>query len=358
MAWACRLRAEVLDAQDRSGVEEAYRDWLSFSESLATQFPANVVYQIDLARCQSGLGGLMAKGKRDDEAEQMFRNALAVLEPKEPSGWTLERRRLKAMVLSNQGEFRRASQRPGAEASLRESIKIAQELASRRPVTRDDLQFLAIAQNNLAEILDVQSDLEAAIKLFGESIGALERLAAEVPTAIDTQSYLGYVAEQQGKLLAKTNRPAEAKLALDKAVSHQKQAVNLSGGRAPAYREMLAGHLRLLADTCLVLGAYDDAMRAVVDLPKYVPQQGQGYFDAAKILARCVNQVENDDNLTPARRDEISRKYLGRTVVMLREALDSDPKLSESMKADPGLKGLFDRPEVKELRVLFFPSVF
>jgi tetratricopeptide (TPR) repeat protein len=291
----------------------------------------------------------MAKGKRDDEAEQMYRNALAVLEPKEPSGWTLERRRLKAMVLSNQGEFRRASQRPGAEASLRESIKIAQELASRRPVTRDDLQFLAIAQNNLAEILDVQSDLEAAIKLFGESIGALERLAAEVPTAIDTQSYLGYVAEQQGKLLAKTNRPAEARLALEKAVSHQKQAVNLSGGRSPTYREMLADHLRLQADVCLVLGAYDDAMHAAVDLPKYAPQQGHGYFDAARILARCVSQAQSDRNLTPDRRDEIARKYLGRTVVMLREAIDANPRLAEPMKTDPIFKGLRERPEFQSM---------
>ena len=349
MAWACRLRAEALEALDRPGVEEAYRDWLSISESLATQFPANVLYQIDLARCQSGLGGLMAKGKRDDEAEQMYRNALAVLEPKEPSGWTLDRRREKARVLSNQGEFRRAARRPGAEASLRESITIAQELASRKPAARNDRQFLAIAQNNLAEALAGQNQMKDAEKLFTESLSGLERLGTEVPTAIDTQSYLGYVAEQQGNLLAKINRPAEAKLALEKAVSHQKQAVNLSGGQLPTYREMLAGHLRLQADVCLVLGAYDDAMYAAVDLPKYTSQQGQGYFDAARILARCVSQAQSDRNLTPDRRDEIARRYLGRTVVMLREAIDANSKLAEPMKTDPLFKGLRERPEFQTM---------
>ena len=310
MAWACRLRAEALDAQDRPGVEEAYREWLSISESLATQFPANVLYQLDLARCQSRLGGLMAKVKRDDEAEQMYRNALAVLEPKEPSGWTLDRRREKAMVLSNQGEFRRATRRPGSEDSLRESITIAQELASRKPSARDDRQFLAIAQNNLAEALVGQNQMKDAEKLFTRiSERVRSGWGLEVPTAIDTQNYLGYVAEQQGKLLAKTNRPAEAKLAFEKAVTHQKQAVSLSDGRSSASREMLAGHLRLLADVCLVLGAYDDAMHAAVDLPKYSPQQGQGYFDAARILARCVSQAQSDRKLTPDRREEIARKF-------------------------------------------------
>ena len=102
---------------------------------------------------------------------------------------------------------------------------------------------------------------------------------------------------------------------------------------------MLAGHLRLLADVCLVLRAYDDAMHAAVDLPKYAPQQGQGYFDAARILARCVSQAQSDRNLTPARRDDISRKYLGRTVVMLREAIDANSKLAEPMKTDPSFQG-------------------
>ena len=237
----------------------------------------------------------------------------------------------------------------GSEDSLRESITIAQELASRKPAARDDRQFLAIAQNNLAEALEGQNQVKDAEKLFTESLSGLERLGTEVPTAIDTQNYLGYVAEQQGKLLARTNRPAEAKLAFEKAVSHQKQAVSLSDGRSSAYREMLAGHLRLLADVCLVLGAYDDAMHAAVDLPKYAPQQGQGYFDAARILARCVSQAQSDRNLTPARRDEIARKYLGRTVVMLREAIDANSKLAEPMKTDPIFKGLRERPEFQSM---------
>jgi tetratricopeptide (TPR) repeat protein len=253
------------------------------------------------------------------------------------------------MVLSNQGEFRRASHRPGSEASLRESITIAQELAARQPAARDDRQFLAIAQNNLAEVLEGQNKVKDAEMLFTESLSGLERLGTEVPTAIDTQNYLGYVAEQQGKLLAKTHRPEEAKLAFEKAVTHQKRAVSLSDGRSTSCREMLAGHLRLLAEVCSVLGAYDDAVRAAVDLPKYAPQQGQGFLDAARILARCVSQAQSDRNLTPARRDEIAQRCLGRTIVMLREAIDANAKLAEPMKTDPIFKELRERPEFQSM---------
>jgi hypothetical protein len=112
---------------------------------------------------------------------------------------------------------------------------------------------------------------------------------------------------------------------------------------------MQAGHLGVLADVCLVLGAYDDAMRAAVDLPKYATQPGQGYFDAARILARCITQAQSDGKLAPTHRDEIARKSLGRTVVLLREAIDADSKLAGPIKTDPIFKGLLERPEFRNM---------
>ena len=96
------------------------------------------------------------------------------------------------------------------------------------------------------------------------------------------------------------------KLAFEKAVTHQKRALSLSDGKSSAYGELLP-YLRLLADVCLVLGDYDDALHAAVDLPKYAPQQGQGYFNAARILAQCVSQAQSDPTMV-ARRDEIAQK--------------------------------------------------
>ena len=46
-----------------------------------------------------------------------------------------------------------------------------------------------------------------------------------------------------------------------------------------------------------------------------------------------------------ADRDRLTRNYLGRTIVLLREAIDSSPTLADQIKTDPDIKPLESRPE-------------
>ena len=78
-----------------------------------------------------------------------------------------------------------------------------------------------------------------AAGLFTRSIDGFEALASESPKVAETQNYLGYVYEQQGKLLAKTGQGDKAKLALERAITHQRQAIKLTDGKLRAYRTML-----------------------------------------------------------------------------------------------------------------------
>ena len=68
-------------------------------------------------------------------------------------------------------------------------------------------------------------------------------------------------------------------------------------------------------------------------------------FQSAKILARLVAQVSSHPKVVPANRDRLTRNYLGRTIVLLREAIDTDPKLADQMKSDTDIKRLESRPE-------------
>ena len=52
---------------------------------------------------------------------------------------------------------------------------------------------------------------------------------------------------------------------------------------------------------------------------------------------------------SPMQRDSLSRKYLTRTVVLLREAIDSGPELAEQVKADIDIKALESRPQFQTL---------
>ena len=349
LAGDLRNLGRAYEAAGQAAAEASYQESLRISEKLATEFPANVDYQIELGRCLNSLGALMAAANRADQAESCYTRGLAVLSFKDKAARTTESLRQQATVLSNLGELQRASGRPGAEQSLRQSIAISAELAARKPAARADRQTLAIAQNNLAEVLVAAGRVEEAGQVFAKSIAGLDLLGSENPKAVDTQNYLGYVCEQQSRLLAKIGEVEKARRSIEAAVAHQRQAVKLTDGKVPAYRLMLAGHLEVLANTCVKLHAYDDAIRVAIDLPKAAPASEQGYVNAAKLLARCAAMANEDRQLDGPRREEIGRKCAGRIAILLREAIDSNPKLGDRIKSDPELSPIFARPDFQNL---------
>ena len=349
LAGDLRNLGRAYEAAGQGAAEASYQEALEISERLATEFPANIDYQIELGRCLNSLGAQQAAANRADQAESFYTRGLAVLSFKDKAAHTTESLRQQATVLSNLGELQRAAGRPGAEQSLQRSIAISEELAARKPAARVDRQTLAIAQNNLAEVLEAAGRAEEAGQVFAKSIAGLDRLASENPKAVDTQNYLGYVCEQQAKLLAKIGQPEKARPSIEAAVAHQRQAVKLTDGRVGAYRLMLAGHLGVLANICLKLRAYDDAIRAAIDLAKAAPASEQGSLDAAKLLAGCVAVANADRQLDRPRREEIGRKCSGRIAILLREAIDSNPKLGERIKSDPELAPILARPEFQSL---------
>ena len=75
----------------------------------------------------------------------------------------------------------------------------------------------------------------------------------------------------------------------------------------------------------------------------------QACYEAAQVLARVVAHVGANDKLPQAERDNLTRKYLARTVVLLREAIDAGPALADQIKADPDIKALETRPQFQAL---------
>ena len=349
LATDLRNLARAYEAAGQDTAQTSFQESLRISEQLAKEFPANIDYQIELGRCLNSLGANLAAANRVEQAESCYTRGLAVLDFQDKAARTVVTLREQATMLSNLGELRRAAGRAGAEDSLRRSIAISEELAARKPAGRADRQTLAIAQNNLAEVLEAAGRAEDARRLFATSIAGLDQLAGENAKAVDTQNYLGYVCEQQAKLLVKIGQPEKAKASIEAAVAHQRQAIKLTDGRVAAYRLMLAGHLGVLAETCIKLRAYDDAIRAAVDLRKAAPASDQTAFDAAKLMARCSAAAKQDDRLEGSRREEIARKCMGRVAILLREAIDSNPKLGQRIKSDPDLAPILARPELQSL---------
>ncbi len=177
-----------------------------------------------------------------------------------------------------------------------------------------------------------------------------EKLVVEAPKSVDFHSQLGLVQGRKGAVLTESGRLSEAAAVLAKAVGHQDRAVRLSKNRSDT-RTLLGGHMLELAEVNLKRGAYQEAADEAVRVPRAVPESGRGEacLDAARVLARLVGLVGADPKLVPADRDRLIRPYLRRSIVLLHEAIDSNPKLAGRLKDDPALKALESRPEFKTM---------
>lgn len=105
-----------------------------------------------------------------------------------------------------------------------------------------------------------------------------------------------------------------------------------------------------LAEINRKMNLYDEAARLALEVPTAPPaNRAAACYGAAQILARLIAQVAADEKLSQVDRDRLTRKHLSRTVVLLREAIDSSPELAARIKADPDIKALESRPQFQAI---------
>ncbi|MFI5454747.1 MAG: protein kinase [Isosphaerales bacterium] len=338
--------ALALDAANQPGADANFRAANAIYERLVTAYPANVDYRIWQANCLRNQGAVLAEAGRADQAEVLDRKALTLLETMDARLQTPEVLRKQAEVLSNLGILHR----PGAEDAFDRSIAISDKLLAGKMGTSNDRYNLAIAQNNLSELFVELGRLPEAGSHFTEAVANFEKLVAKAPRSMDFQHVFAIILAGQAKWLDRTSKPADARAALTAAVEHQRHAVKLSKN-ASVCALALADHLIDLAEVNRKLGAYEEAARLALEVPKTVPPASgpQACFDAARVLARLVAQAGADGKLHQAERDRLTRIYLTRTVVLLREAIDSNPKLAEQIKADRDIKVVEAHPQFQAI---------
>jgi serine/threonine protein kinase len=338
--------AMAMNALGQPGVDETFRAANAIYERLIAAYPDNVDYRIRQSVCLRNQGDVVANAGRTELAQPIYQKALALLDGTAAKLRTIDWQRKQAEILTNLGTLHGAD----AEDAIRRAIAISQNLVASKPGSTNDRHTLAITQNNLAGLLVERKRLPEAGPFFADSIANLEKLTTSAPKAPELQSHFGIVLAEQGKWLDKSGQPALAKGALALAVDRQREAVRLSKNAA-AYRAVLASHLIDLAEVNRKLGAFDEAGRLALEVPKTVSTSSrpQACFDAAQVLARLLTQIAADTRLLAAERDSLTRKYPTRTVVLLREVIDSGPALADSVKADPDVKALESHSQFRML---------
>ena len=115
-------------------------------------------------------------------------------------------------------------------------------------------------------------------------------------------------------------KPAQARPLLEDAVKRQQAALKLNSGNA-VYKQRLASHHLLLAQTLLDVKDYVQAASVVAELVKSAPSTWSDQQRAAACLARCAGLAEKDKNLSSADREKLVNDYADRAVALLRQAI-------------------------------------
>jgi serine/threonine protein kinase/predicted negative regulator of RcsB-dependent stress response len=342
--------ALALSAIEPTKGEESFRKAIAIYDELVAEHKDNFDYRLGLARCLANFGPLLAGAKRAEQAEGAFTKALALVETNDAQARATEVLRLKTGIQINLGGILADMNRPDAEQPLQRALAIAEGLVTRGLRSNEDDLYRATAQHNLGDFYLKQKRLAEAEALLASAVGNFEKLAAASPTAIDLQSNFGVALATRARWFDASGKLVESRSMLTRAVDHQRTAVGLSKN-GYAYRAILGEHLIELAKVNLKLGAYEDAARLALDVPKTVPgaTRAQACYDSARILAKLVTLAGKDTKLAQADRDRLTRSYLGRTIVLLREAIDTSPTLAVQIKSDPDIKLLESQPEFKTI---------
>ena len=339
--------ALALSAEGQPGVDEAFQTAAKLFDELVTTYPDSIQYRIRQATSLRNQGAALAQAGHPEKSMPVYRQALAILDSKDIKAQTADLQRTKAELLNNLGGKELGG---GDEDALRKSIAISEQLAAKRGSAGKDRNNLAVAEYNLADLLVSRTRLPEAGEFFDRSVVNFEKVVAAAPKVAEIRHHFGIIRAGQAKWFDLSGKTAEAKSALLSAVAQQREAVALSKN-APICRITLADHLVDLSDINRKLGSYEEAARLALEVPKTVPSanRAQACLDAARALARLVTQIGTDRKLPEKERDYLTRSCLTRTVVLLRDAIDGNPKLSEMIKEDSDIKVLESRPEFQAI---------
>jgi eukaryotic-like serine/threonine-protein kinase len=239
---------------DARQAEAAYRRSITLFEGLSRTTAGTDPPAADLARAFAGLGIILKKANRFQEAEAALRTALQLRERQEGGRADLrgyqqdlaESRYHLATLLA-----RLPHREPEDEHVYRQAVETQQSLASAAASTPENRRKLVRYLNNLGLLLADAGRLADAEQYYRQAIKALQEELASDPLAPDNRWHMARSEANMGVLLQKSERVGEAEGYLVHARDCQKR-LSRDFPRIPDYRHELASILNNLG---LLFGA-------------------------------------------------------------------------------------------------------
>jgi tetratricopeptide (TPR) repeat protein len=363
--------------------EQNYLKALELQKGLHDRNSAEPSYRRELARSHSNLGLVEMDTDRPNEARKDFDRAVELLEQLErdcpPNEFRNDVRHELARTLTNRGVFRHAHKMEGAENDYRRAIDLLEKLRQTGRMRTIYEYNLAIAYQDLGNILFERRKYDDALGELGRARAILVRLVEGFPHRPRYKKKLARTYNSRGSALAEQGRWGEAEdswkearrlfgeLPLQDAHEDEYQADlgrcvgnlgwlkaqrrDLDGARsdldeaadrirralAPPnaerldYREALREQYQTLAEVLVRAGDHGEAAKRAAELAEVFPERPQGHYYAACFVARCVPLAEKKGDAADA------DQYASQAATFLRQALRGGLKGEERLpeETDP-----------------------
>jgi tetratricopeptide (TPR) repeat protein/tRNA A-37 threonylcarbamoyl transferase component Bud32 len=339
--------------------DEAFRQALALFEELACDFPTEPKYRSYRASTHNNRGNLLHTLGQGVLAGQEYQRAVTIQEELVREFDAVpEFRRGLARSYNNLGALWCKSNPKRAEQAYQQAVTIQRQLAADCSSVPEYESDLACFLDNQANLLKNTNQPEPAKAAYAEALAIYQKQAAEFPTLPECQSGLGATLNNWAGLLRQSGGQKnllEAKHLLEQAIRHQQAALQYKP-QHPQYVEFLCKHYGVLADTLVQLGDHGAAATAAAELANLTARvgdvpgaQGQVYFRAASLLARCVPLAENDPLLSESQQRATTQRYADQAMNWLHQAIAKGHKDAKRLQEIPDLAPLRQRPDFEEL---------
>jgi hypothetical protein len=135
---------------------------------------------------------------------------------------------------------------------------------------------------------------------------------------------------------------------VEEAIGHQLAAFQVNN-KDERYRGGLYNQYKILAECLVELGEHRGAAKAVADLSRLYPRDGQARYASARLLASCTSLAGNDAKLPTIERGVLVFAYANQAMEQLLEGSRLGQLRAEDLRKDVVFETLRSRKDFQQL---------
>jgi len=338
------------DASDPDAAAATFEQAMKIQDSLQAESANNASFRWQRARTWNNMANVLFRSTLAKEATPYYLKArdafqsLATDFPKVP-----DYRRELAMALNNLGEVLEIAPTDlGKPLDLfRKALEDQKRLVDEFPEVPDHRLKLAITYLHIGEFFRHTTPAEAATPLL-EAVKIEEKLVGEYPQVPEYQSNLGLSLTELARLLVDQRQDAEAVERFSKAIECFEKAREENPRQVSYVTHLVNAHIGR-ARALIKLSRHADLAREADEIGRIDRNRPDGPILSAGFYARASEIVGNDPSLPDPRRQEQKEAYARQALDAIQTAIDRGAN-NPAVLDGPDFKPLQNNPDFQKLR--------